>query len=191
MRATVLLVLADLHQGLAVDGVLRIPLADIARKHLSRHPSDVAVVQLQAPITVMAFDGTPRNETEFVYFKPPASANTTDTGGIWASAPELSDHNNTLPVPITLTESADILVDIEGTDSCFLFSSGVEKCDLGLWAGCGARQTQSTAGRGGLSSAQIIRTTAIPGFGIWTATAMDSRCGKRTATNSQNTLAAT
>ena len=37
MRATILLVLADLHQGLAVDGVLRIPLADIARKHLSRH----------------------------------------------------------------------------------------------------------------------------------------------------------
>ena len=134
MRATVLVVLADLHQGLAVDGVLRIPLADIARKHLSRHPSDFAVVQLQAPITVMAFDGTLRNETEFVYFKPPASANT--TGGIWASAPELSDHNNTLPVPITLTESADILVDIEGTDSCFLFSSGIEKCDLGLWAGC-------------------------------------------------------
>ena len=83
--ARLLLVLADLHQGLAVDGVLRIPLADIARKHLSRHPSDFAVVQLQAPITVMAFDGTLRNETEFVYFKPPASANTTGTGAACCS----------------------------------------------------------------------------------------------------------
>ena len=96
------------------SGILRIPLAHVAREHrklnLTSDADELSVVTLNAPLSIVSFDNRMRNETELFFLRPaPSRFNTSQV----YNAPH---HNGeaivagVLPVTVKLSHGADILV---------------------------------------------------------------------------------
>ena len=123
------------------SGILRIPLAHVAREHLqldlsSDADDELSVVTLNAPLSIISFDNTMRNETELFFFKPaPSRFNTSNLYN--------ARHHNgeaivagVLPVTVRLSYGGDILVGVELVGGCGVFETHASACPAGWWDHC-------------------------------------------------------